>query len=94
MLLSGLASAGFATVQAKDLLGAGGGGDAFAQTRKWDSFFERRTRSATYGPLTDSLRLGPLDVESDPLGLAKKHSPAGVEPPEGSLIRADPESDE
>jgi hypothetical protein len=93
VVLSGLAPAGFAAAEAKDLLG-GDTGDAFAQTRQWNAFFARRSRPATDGPLTEPLRLGPLDVGSDPLGLAGKRSPGGVVPPEGSLIPPDPESDE
>jgi len=51
----------------------------------WNAFFDRLSRQTTSGPLTDSVKRGPLLVETDPLGVTG-HRKLKVAPPPNSFI--------
>jgi len=51
----------------------------------WNAFFDRLSRHTTSGPLTDSLKRGPLLVETDPLGVTGSKK-LKVTPPPDSFI--------
>ena len=51
----------------------------------WNAFFNRLSRQTTSGPLTNSLKRGPLLVETDPLGVTGGRK-VKVAPPPNSFI--------
>lgn len=77
-----MASVGLATAQPKGIIPPNSGPQPGYD---WNAFFDRLSRPTTSGPLTDSLKRGPLLVETDPLGVTGSKELKVAAPPDSFI---------
>jgi hypothetical protein len=93
VMLGLIALAPLVAAQPGDPLKAGNNG-ARSDIRYWNSVIDRLSRPAADGPLTDALRQGPLDQQSDPLDPANlRKKPKAQNQLEDSQVPQDGEGD-
>jgi len=73
-----VASVGLATAQSKGITAPNSGPQP---GHDWDAFFDKLISQTTSGPLTNSVKRGPLLVETDPLGVTGRRKVKVASPP-------------